>query len=108
MAKTTRRRKTVAPDTSSGPGRPPGAKNKPVDTVRAELPRCTRCSGTDLKIIRKIGEQEICGVLADGTKFTSIIRRRACCQAPDCGQHQILIVRPFDPKKWKANGGQLD
>ena len=84
---------------AANPGRKPGTPNAPAPISNQELTQCRACGSTEWKVIAKISTQEYAGE-REGKKYTSIERRR--CRCKSCGAMQILISRPFDPKKWKS------
>ena len=87
---------------SSAPPRPAGQRSDDGGVQRKELPRCARCGGTELRIIKKIGEQHHQGFDRAGRPYTSIVRQRARCQTDGCGQVQVLTARRYVPELWRG------
>jgi len=69
-----------------GPGRPKGSKNA-VDVVVVERSHCPKCGSARRSEYWGRMVQKCPGLRADGTPYTSIIRRR--CRCLDCGQVRI-------------------
>lgn len=94
-------RKSKPRSDAAPPPSPPEAPAPPVsgDVVHDDPPRCFKCESTNLRVIRKLRTQAVRGTHR-GKPYTSISRRRAACD--DCGQHQFIVTREFDPKVWEA------
>ena len=67
-------------------GRPRGAKNV-TDIQTVILSRCKRCGSTERTKYGSPRIQEYAGILANGDRYTHIVRNRTRCLA--CGQARI-------------------
>jgi hypothetical protein len=61
-------------------GRPAGSTNRPVTQIAHEPPRCRECHSTDLRVLRRLPDQDYAGTSPAGKPYTKIERRRVQCQ----------------------------
>jgi len=88
-------------DASPAAGSQPAAprqRGSGSEIIPKPLLRCIKCRSTELKVIKKIGEQPFAGIDAQGNRYTSIIRQRVRCGV--CGQVQIAVSRPYHARRW--------
>jgi len=82
----TRRHGHATAEPKAKPGRPKGSKNA-VDVVVVERSHCPKCGSARRSEYWGRMVQKCPSLRADGTPYTSIIRRR--CRCLDCGQVRI-------------------
>lgn len=95
-------KQSKAKKTGPARGRPKGSTTRPSTEVEQDLPRCRDCRATDFTILRTT-TKPIVGQLPDGTRYTSVVWRRAKCNA--CGAVTVLRSYPFAPDVWKGGDG---
>jgi hypothetical protein len=81
-------------DNPKGPGRPPGQPNHEYDLADHEAPRCRKCAGTHLRVLKRLPDRSHCGTI-DGRPYTRIEFRRTQCT--DCRSVQILRTYVHTP-----------
>ena len=68
------------------------------------MPRCRRCRSTGLRILKKIEERDIHGILEGGRRYTKVIWRDAECES--CGMRQRLVYHEYDPTEWEGGANE--
>ena len=73
-------------------------KQKDQKQITGEY-RCYSCDHDQYEVVAELASTDYLGQLADGTKYTRVIRHRVqCC---NCSQHSHFMQYEFDPADWQ-------
>jgi hypothetical protein len=61
--------------------------------------KCYSCSCELYDVQREMAATDFAGTLADGTRFTRVIRHAVKCQK--CNHNSVLMQYEFDPEQWQ-------